>query len=461
MSGWDERGNDGGDSSDDDMHFSDEELAKAMEGFEKEFADEETSDESDADDAAGLDGIDIPDDASAIDPSVGFDDALQGLLGNKAKMAALVTRIASAQLLAAFCQLSDVSADCIGSNQGAIAVLRNLDGDAPEAAARDITTVVGGNKQISVIPTLSASRQVLVNTSGTVTADHSGEGLVSGRAALAVDGRSIVALATATPLYRGLKSGDHGGDVRALNDELARLGYGAPAGSDRYTWDTAVAVAALRRAVGAEEGVTLPIEDVIWLPQREAAVSDWNGVPGAMITAGTPIGRIPGALTAISLRDGAAENADRTITVFGQQGLLKAGATRIDDPEFCARVTASPEFRMFVQSSSSTQSVQGQSSGQSSVGSAGSVQQGAAQGVNATVALAQPVDVMRVPAAAVFGVDGGSGCIASGGRTIPVTVVGADLGVSLVRPADGSEPSAGPSTVQVGSAIRGLTCPRA
>lgn len=144
MSGWDERGNDGGDSSDDDMHFSDEELAKAMEGFEKEFADEETSDESDADDVDGLDGIDIPDDASAIDPSVGFDDALQGLLGNKAKMAALVTRIASAQLLAAFCQLSDVSADCIGSNQGAIAVLRNLDGDAPEAAARDITTVVGG-----------------------------------------------------------------------------------------------------------------------------------------------------------------------------------------------------------------------------------------------------------------------------------------------------------------------------
>ena len=313
-----------------------------------------------------------------------------------------------------------------------------------------------GNKQISVIPTLSASRQLLVNTSGTVTADHSGEGLASGRAALAVDGRPLVALATATPLYRDLESGDQGGDVRALNDELARLGYGAPAGSDRYTWDTAVAVAALRRAAGAAEGVTLPIADVIWLPQREAAVSDWNGVPGTMVTAGTPIGRIPGALTAISLRDGAAENADRTITVFGQQGLLKAGTTRIDDPEFCARVTASPEFRMFVQSSSSTQSAQGQSSGQSSGGSAGS-----AQGVDATVALAQPVDVMRVPAAAVFGVGGGSGCIASGGRTIPVTVVGADLGVSLVRPADGSEPSAGPSTVQVGSAIRGLTCPRA
>ncbi|MBT1172865.1 hypothetical protein JS528_05755 [Bifidobacterium sp. MA2] len=131
----------------DESHFSDEDLAKAMEGFEKEFADEETSDASDIDDldpSLDIDGIDIPDDASSIDPAFGFDDALAGLLGNKAKMAALVTRIASAPLLAAFCQLSDISADCVGSNQGAIAVLRNLDGDAPEAAARDITTVVGG-----------------------------------------------------------------------------------------------------------------------------------------------------------------------------------------------------------------------------------------------------------------------------------------------------------------------------
>ncbi|KAA8817529.1 hypothetical protein EMB92_02935 [Bifidobacterium callitrichos] len=330
--------------------------------------------------------------------------------------------------------------------------------------AKEITSAPVGiqrydaNRQISVIPTFSASRQMLINTSGTVTADHSGEGLVSGRAALAVDERPIVALATATPLYRDLKYGDKGRDVRALNDELARLGFGAPADTDRYTTRTVKAVKALWRGLGVTSDLdgNLAIADVIWLPQREAAVSDWNGVPGTMVTAGTTIGRIPGALTAISLRDGAAENADRTITVFGQQGVLKAGATRIDDPEFCARVTASPEFRMFAQSSSS-KSVQGQSSGQSSGQSAS---QESVQGIDATVALTQPLDVMRVPAAAVFGVDGDTGCIASDDRTIPVTVIGADLGVSLIRPADGSEPSAGPSTVQVGGAIRGLTCPR-
>ena len=75
---------------------------------------------------------------------MGFEDELAGLLGNKAKRAALITRIASAELLAAFCQLSDISADCIGSNQGAVAMLNNLDGDSPEAAAKDITTVVSG-----------------------------------------------------------------------------------------------------------------------------------------------------------------------------------------------------------------------------------------------------------------------------------------------------------------------------
>ena len=125
----------------DGQHFSDEELEAAVAGFEKEFAGETSGN---APDVPDMQNVEIPNDASEIDPSVGFDEALAGLLGDKAKMAALVTRVASAELLAAFCQLADISADCVGSNQGAIAVLRNLDGDSPEAAAKDITTVVSG-----------------------------------------------------------------------------------------------------------------------------------------------------------------------------------------------------------------------------------------------------------------------------------------------------------------------------
>ena len=131
------------------IHFSDEELEAALDGFEKEFRDSNAAAGEPANDAAA----DSPaDDAGAADSgqaqeadtATAFDDELQGLLGNKAKAAVLITRVASARLLAAFCQLSDVSADCIGSEEGAVAILRNLDGDGPEVAARDLTIVVSG-----------------------------------------------------------------------------------------------------------------------------------------------------------------------------------------------------------------------------------------------------------------------------------------------------------------------------
>lgn len=148
MSGNDDRH--GGDNGfDGDIHFSDEELEAALDGFEKEFHDsnaaagEPANDavaDSPADDAGAADSGQ----AQEADTAAAFDDELQGLLGNKAKAAVLITRVASARLLAAFCQLSDVSADCIGSEEGAVAILRNLDGDGPEVAARDLTIVVSG-----------------------------------------------------------------------------------------------------------------------------------------------------------------------------------------------------------------------------------------------------------------------------------------------------------------------------
>ncbi|PJM73648.1 hypothetical protein CS006_00150 [Bifidobacterium primatium] len=95
--------------------FSDEEINAALAGFEDE-----------------LNGMDS------------FDAELQGLLGNKAKAAVLITQLSAADLLAAFCQLSDISAQCVASDAGAVAVLRNVDGDGPEAAARDLTTVISG-----------------------------------------------------------------------------------------------------------------------------------------------------------------------------------------------------------------------------------------------------------------------------------------------------------------------------
>lgn len=141
------------DFSADGMHFSEEELEAAMAGFEKEFNEsvepqsvDDSQPESDRREPSDIDKM-----LDEAENSLKFEDELQGLLGNRAKMAVIITRLTSARLLAAFCELSDISAQCIGSAQGAVAVLRNLDGDGPEAAVKDMTIVVSGMPAILAV----------------------------------------------------------------------------------------------------------------------------------------------------------------------------------------------------------------------------------------------------------------------------------------------------------------------
>lgn len=148
-----------GDLNADGMHFSEEELEAAMAGFEQEFkgaeatknerADNPSSEASDNAESSESSGID--DMLNAAEDSLKFEDELQGLLGNRAKVAVIITRLTSPRLLSAFCELSDISAQCIGSAQGAVAVLRNLDGDGPEAAVKDMTIVVAGMPAILAV----------------------------------------------------------------------------------------------------------------------------------------------------------------------------------------------------------------------------------------------------------------------------------------------------------------------
>ena len=153
-----------GDLNADGMHFSEEELEAAMAGFEQEFKDaeatknerEDTSseafDSSEASDSAeSSESSGIDDMLNEAEDSLKFEDELQGLLGNRAKVAVIITRLTSPRLLSAFCELSDISARCIGSAQGAVAVLRNLDGDGPEAAVKDMTIVVAGMPAILAV----------------------------------------------------------------------------------------------------------------------------------------------------------------------------------------------------------------------------------------------------------------------------------------------------------------------
>ena len=156
-------------------HLSDEEIERALAGFEAEFGegqdrtdrntdddskddsrfesdvDSESGTEAGAGDETGPTGEQPMEQNGNLDGVADFDQELEGLIGNRAKAAVMVTRLASAELLAAFCQISDISAWCIQAREGAVAVLRNLDGDGPEAAIRDLTTVVSGLSAILAV----------------------------------------------------------------------------------------------------------------------------------------------------------------------------------------------------------------------------------------------------------------------------------------------------------------------
>ena len=89
-------------------------------------------------------------------------------------------------------------------------------------------------QQVTVVPTISSDRDLSGNASGMVTADWSGNGLTSGKGAYQVNDRTVVALNTATPLYRDLKTGDTGGDspTRSLCPYPRRMARSTNVGSD-------------------------------------------------------------------------------------------------------------------------------------------------------------------------------------------------------------------------------------
>ena len=72
-----------------------------------------------------------------------------------------------------------------------------------------------GTQQVNVVPTIAADRQLPGNATGTVTENWMAGELRSGSRAYQVNDRTVVALHTATPLYRDLKVGDRGEDVLA------------------------------------------------------------------------------------------------------------------------------------------------------------------------------------------------------------------------------------------------------
>lgn len=117
--------------------FTDAELDNALAGFEKEFQEKEnlsnTNNEELLEDSNSnnQENNSIEEAMRGIEEA-NFEEDLQGLLGNKAKVAMIIAYVEPAKLLAAFCKMANVSARCFSEEQGSVAVLKNLEGNGPE-----------------------------------------------------------------------------------------------------------------------------------------------------------------------------------------------------------------------------------------------------------------------------------------------------------------------------------------
>jgi peptidoglycan hydrolase-like protein with peptidoglycan-binding domain len=278
---------------------------------------------------------------------------------------------------------------------------------------------------------ISGSVPLSGHVSGTVTATACtpGRAVVSGSMIVSVDDQPVIALRTSLPLYRDLGRGDAGHDVSALQAELGRLGYDTNT-DGHYTGRTARAVTKFFRARGhSRPDGQVRLAQLAWLPDRTVTPGTCPLIVGTAVSSGTALATVPGRLRAVrltALPDGLV-SGDRTLTLFAVNGPLGPGGTATDR-RFLSAVEATPEFRARQAAASSDP-------------------------LQVDLALTHPLATVKVPPAAVFALHGTKGCLQSGDRVIPVTVIGSALGASLVTLS-----GAVPETVNLGRAATATTC---
>ncbi|MDR0782640.1 MAG: hypothetical protein LBE83_02650 [Propionibacteriaceae bacterium] len=263
--------------------------------------------------------------------------------------------------------------------------------------------------KVEALFVVSDATPLITRASGTVTTPIAGSGvLVSGKVALGVNGQPVIAVNTTVPLYRDLEIGDRGRDVEAFNSELTRLGYGELS-SDRFTWSTVLAWRALLSEAGVEDpGWEQSLVDVIWLPERTVTLQSWSALPGTLVMPGDTIGYVRPKLLNVELslaNPVTPADGSRELRLFDQSLPLDDLEAPLSK-EFLSALEQTPEFARMLLNERDTST--------------------------GTWSLLEPITALRVPPGALFAVVGSSACLQSGDLALPVTIVGAGLGATLV-----------------------------
>lgn len=272
---------------------------------------------------------------------------------------------------------------------------------------------------VRLVLTRSTDRNLTSPMAGRLTSLEcaAGSALASGQRVGSIDGAGIVALSTAIPLYRDLGPEDTGEDVRALQQALSELGY--PTAADgrmgEYTLRQVTILLDGERAPRLE---SVPFARFLWIPRSSVEIAACPGQVGAQVDTSTALVSLPAALSSARLT----ELPQRAVT-----GLRVISVPGLDEPLAVGEGSELP--------STAIDALAQADLSQAEAGASGDGQGAATNTYSMEVrwALATALEVVSVPPTALYSLDSGRACLQDpAGQAYPVTLVGSELGTSLV-----------------------------
>lgn len=288
---------------------------------------------------------------------------------------------------------------------------------APSAISSAPVTTRQVNDERSIRLTVSASeaKPITAPRAGRITALHMTPGmqLSSGQIAMDIDGLPVAALHTTTPLYRPIANETSGEDIRALQEELVRLGYDIST-NGTVTWGTRFATADLLGIDDGNGGVpdVIPHEHFLWIPAASVNIDDVKVQLGGTTDPNSPLVTLSGGASSASLTlPNDAQPGERIITLESKDYPVPENGIITDQTVLQAILTSTP-YRNTMNTSDDKES-----------------------DASFTVPwkLATPIDVQIVPPGALFGIRGDSACVSTQGTTIKVRIISSELGQTFIN----------------------------
>ncbi len=284
-------------------------------------------------------------------------------------------------------------------------------------------------RQVKMIPQATEESELTVGDTGRVAATTCipGATIKSGSSPITIDDRPVIALATSVPLWRDLGPGTKGADVRALQTELARLGYPVTADGNYRDATRRAVVALYKDADVTNTSGSLQAASVLWLPATSVVAKKCAHL-GAQVSDG-PLVTTAGSLVSLRITEGTdgATPGPRMIRYGEASAPVKDGL--VTDSNLLNAVLSGPEF-------------------------AGWQRGDGGETLTLEYVLATPIDAAVVPPGALFALAGTKGCVRAEGASHSVSILSSSLGRAFVTFDDGAVPS----TVQLTAQHGNTTC---